>query len=235
MRTPAKLAVFVSGRGSNLQALLDHFNAVDSPAARVDLVFASGGGVEAMERARRSGVEARLIDTTPALDEQAMMILPVLEEFGIDLVVLAGYVKLVPAAVVDHYRGRILNIHPALLPSFGGAGMYGIRVHRAVLSSGARVSGATVHLVDERYDEGGIVAQWPVPVLPTDTPEELAARVLKVEHQLLPLAVEMMADRTAKTDDRAEGLQGRLAFELTDADTPSAVSVRRFLINPESV
>jgi folate-dependent phosphoribosylglycinamide formyltransferase PurN len=188
-----------------------------------------------MERARRSGVEARLIDTTVALDEQAMSILPVLEEFGIEVVVLAGYVKLVPAAVVDRYRGRMLNIHPALLPSFGGAGMYGIRVHRAVLTSGARVSGATVHLVDERYDEGGIVAQWPVPVLPTDTPEELAARVLKVEHQLLPLAVEMMVDRSSPRDGWDRRLHSRLAFELAATDAPSAASLRRFLINPESV
>ena len=102
---------------------------------------------------------------------------------------LAGYLKLVPAAVIARYRGRIINIHPALLPAFGGPGMYGRRVHEAVLASGARESGATVHLVDEVYDRGAILAQARVPVLPGDTPERLAARVLEVEHRLLPAVV----------------------------------------------
>jgi phosphoribosylglycinamide formyltransferase-1 len=103
--------------------------------------------------------------------------------------VLAGYLKLVPAAVIARYRDRILNVHPALLPAFGGRGMYGHRVHEAVLASGARESGATVHLVDEVYDRGAILAQGRVPVLPDDTPDRLAARVLAVEHRLLPAAV----------------------------------------------
>ena len=103
--------------------------------------------------------------------------------------VLAGFLKLVPAAVVARYRGRILNVHPSLLPAFGGAGMYGARVHRAVLASGAAESGATVHLVDEVYDRGPIVAQERVPVEPGDTPERLAARVLEAEHRLLPAVV----------------------------------------------
>ena len=106
-----------------------------------------------------------------------------------DLVVLAGYVKLVPSDVIARYRGRIINVHPALLPSFGGKGMYGRRVHEAVLASGARESGATVHLVDEVYDRGAILGQARVPVLPGDDPERLAARVLEVEHRLLPAAV----------------------------------------------
>jgi folate-dependent phosphoribosylglycinamide formyltransferase PurN len=107
----------------------------------------------------------------------------------VDLLVLAGYLKLVPAAVIARYRDRILNVHPALLPAFGGRGMYGHRVHEAVLASGARESGATVHLVDEVYDRGAILAQGRVPVLPDDTPDRLAARVLAVEHRLLPAAV----------------------------------------------
>jgi folate-dependent phosphoribosylglycinamide formyltransferase PurN len=107
----------------------------------------------------------------------------------VDLVVLAGYLKLVPADTVSAFDGRMVNIHPALLPAFGGPGMYGIRVHRAVLASGATVSGATVHLVNAEYDRGPIVAQWPVPVQPGDTPEALAARVLQVEHRLLPAVV----------------------------------------------
>ena len=112
-----------------------------------------------------------------------------------------------------------------------------IRVHRAVLTSGARISGATVHLVDERYDEGGIVAQWPVPVLPTDTPEELAARVLQVEHQLLPLAVEMTIDRSTRPtrNGPARGLPRGLAFDLITADAPSADTIRGFLLDSESI
>jgi len=106
-----------------------------------------------------------------------------------DLLVLAGYIKLVPAEVVAAYRGRIINVHPALLPKFGGPGMYGSRVHEAVLASGDTESGATVHLVTEEYDQGGILAQARVPVLPGDTAESLASRVLGVEHQLLPAAV----------------------------------------------
>jgi phosphoribosylglycinamide formyltransferase-1 len=104
-------------------------------------------------------------------------------------VVLAGYVKLVPANVIAAYRGRIVNVHPALLPEFGGKGMYGRRVHEAVLASGARETGATVHLVDEAYDHGATLAQARVPVLPGDTPELLAQRVLEVEHRLLPEVV----------------------------------------------
>jgi folate-dependent phosphoribosylglycinamide formyltransferase PurN len=105
------------------------------------------------------------------------------------LVVLAGYLKLVPAPVIEAYRGRIINIHPALLPAFGGKGMYGHRVHEAVLASGARESGASVHLVDEVYDRGPVLAQARVPVLPGDDAERLAARVLEAEHRLLPAAV----------------------------------------------
>ncbi|MFL5495364.1 MAG: formyltransferase family protein, partial [Gemmatimonadales bacterium] len=105
------------------------------------------------------------------------------------LVVLAGYLKLVPAPVIVRFRNRILNIHPALLPAFGGKGMYGHRVHEAVLASGARESGATVHLVDEAYDRGPVLGQARVPVLPDDTPDRLAARVLEVEHRLLPAVV----------------------------------------------
>jgi folate-dependent phosphoribosylglycinamide formyltransferase PurN len=115
--------------------------------------------------------------------------LELLTRHAIRLVVLAGYLKKVPDEVVAAFRGRMLNIHPALLPAFGGPGMYGRRVHEAVLASGATVSGATVHLVDEHYDHGAIVAQESVPVRPGDTPESLAARVLEVEHRLLPAAV----------------------------------------------
>jgi phosphoribosylglycinamide formyltransferase-1 len=180
---PMRIAVAVSGRGSNLDALVHAL----PPAApgRVALVVSDRPGAGGLEVARRHAIPAVVL-ADPA-DPRAW--LEALEQAGIDLVVLAGYLKLVPPQVVARYRGRILNIHPALLPRFGGPGMYGRRVHEAVLRSGAGVSGATVHLVDEAYDHGPVLAQARVPVLPGDTPETLAARVLQLEHRLLPAAV----------------------------------------------
>jgi len=123
--------------------------------------------------------------------------LAALDSADIDLIALAGYLRLIPPAVIKRYPGRILNIHPALLPKFGGKGMYGLHVHRAVIEAGEKVSGATVHYVDEKYDQGRIVAQREVPVLPADTPETLAARVLAVEHEIFPAALEQVARRIA--------------------------------------
>lgn len=181
-----RVAVLASGGGSNLQALLDHLGALGSRrAADVALVVAGRAGAGALERARRAGVAAAIA----APDGIASL----LEEHRIDLVVLAGYLAFVPEAVTGAWAGRIINIHPALLPSFGGQGLYGLRVHRAVIAAGARVSGATVHFVDAHYDRGPIIAQWPVPVAIDDTPESLAARVLRVEHALLPRAVDALA------------------------------------------
>jgi folate-dependent phosphoribosylglycinamide formyltransferase PurN len=116
-----------------------------------------------------------------------------LEEARVDFVLLAGYLRLMPRPVVERFQGRMLNLHPALLPGFGGKGMYGRRVHEAVLASGARLSGATIHFVDEEYDRGRILAQWPVPVLSDDTPESLYARIQEVEHALYPAAVDALA------------------------------------------
>ncbi len=180
-----RVAVLVSGHGSNLQALLDACAASDCEA-EIALVLSNRGDAGALERARAARVPALVIDRD---GQDAAGLLALLTRHGIRLVVLAGYLKKVPDAVVAAFRDRMLNIHPALLPAFGGPGMYGRRVHEAVLASGARLSGATVHLVDEQYDHGRIVAQWPVPVHPGDTAETLAARVLAVEHQLLPAAV----------------------------------------------
>ena len=178
-----RVAVAVSGRGSNLEALLRALEH-DAPA-RVVLVLSSRPDAAALERARARGVPAEVLpDPADAADW-----LDRLERHRVDLLVLAGYLKLVPAAVIARYRDRIVNVHPALLPGFGGRGMYGRRVHEAVLASGARESGATVHLVDEVYDRGAILAQGRVPVLPDDTPDRLAARVLQVEHRLLPAVV----------------------------------------------
>jgi len=180
----ARVAVLASGRGSNLRALLDASASPDMPA-EVVAVLSDRPAAGALEIARRAGLAA--VEVADPSDGAALT--ASLEQLRAELVVLAGYLKLVPGATVHRYAGRMINIHPALLPAFGGPGMYGLRVHRAVLASGARISGATVHLVDEVYDRGPILAQWPVPVLPTDTAETLAARVLAVEHRLLPALV----------------------------------------------
>jgi phosphoribosylglycinamide formyltransferase 1 len=186
-RGPVPVAVLASGGGTNLQALLDALRV--SGVARVTRVISNRADAPALERARRTGAAALAL-TDPA---DAAELLAALGDA--QLVVLAGYLKLVPAPVVARYRWRMINIHPALLPEFGGPGMYGHRVHAAVLASGARESGATVHYVDEQYDRGPVIARARVPVEPGDTPETLAARVLTAEHRLLPRVVLELAKR----------------------------------------
>ena len=182
---PLPVAVLVSGSGSNLQALLD---GLPGPgAARVVRVISSHAGARALELARRAAVTTTVL-ADPADSAELLGALG-----DAQLVVLAGYLKRVPVAVVTRFHLRMINIHPALLPAFGGAGMYGRRVHEGVLASGATVSGATVHYVDEEYDHGPIIAQWAVPVHAGDTQKALAARVLEVEHRLLPAVVTELA------------------------------------------
>lgn len=213
MSAARRAAVLASGGGSNLQALLDYERARGSACAyRVSLVASDRADAGALARAAAAGVPAAHL-RDPA-DGDALGDL--LGAHGVALVVLAGYLKLVPAAVTRAYAGRIVNVHPALLPAFGGHGMYGRRVHAAVLSAGARVTGATVHLVDEAYDRGPIVAQWPVPVLDGDTPERLAARVLAVEHVLLPRVVDRLAA------GRAPAAPAAAHFALHPGDAPDA-------------
>jgi phosphoribosylglycinamide formyltransferase-1 len=180
---PYRVAVLASGGGSNLQAILDACSA-GSPA-QVVLVLSNNPEAGALKRARNAGVQAEVI-ANPA-DGPALT--KALGDARVDLVVLAGYLKLVPSGTVAAFAGRMINVHPALLPAFGGPGMYGARVHRAVLDSGAAVSGASVHLVTPEFDRGEVIAQGNVPVLPGDTPQTLAARVLALEHQLLPEVV----------------------------------------------
>jgi phosphoribosylglycinamide formyltransferase 1 len=178
-----RVAVAASGRGSNLEALLRTLG--PGAPARVVLVLSDRAAAGALTLARSHGVPTQPFADPASPDEW----LAALDRAQADLVVLAGYLKLVPAGVIERYRGRIVNIHPALLPAFGGRGMYGRRVHEAVLASGARESGASVHLVDEFYDRGEVLARARVPVLPDDDPDRLAARVLEVEHRLLPAIV----------------------------------------------
>ena len=178
-----RVAVAVSGGGSNLQALLDALGE-DAPA-EVVLVLSNREDAGGLERARRHGVPAVVLEDPSSAVEW----LDLLAAHRVDLLVLAGYLKLVPPEVVRAREGRILNIHPSLLPDFGGPGMYGRRVHEAVLASGAEESGASVHLVDEAYDRGPVLARATVPVRKDDTSAALAARVLEAEHRLLPRVV----------------------------------------------
>ena len=184
---PVRVAVLVSGGGTNLQALLDALH--NSPIARVTRVISSRPDAGALARARRAGVPTTVLrDANDPGELDAAL-------SDAQLVVLAGYLRLVHASVVARFRGRMINIHPALLPDFGGPGMYGHRVHEAVLASGAKESGATVHFVDEEFDRGAIIAQEKVPVQRGDTAETLAARVLEAEHRLLPKVVLDLARR----------------------------------------
>jgi phosphoribosylglycinamide formyltransferase/phosphoribosylglycinamide formyltransferase-1 len=187
---PSRLAVLASGRGSNLQAIIDHFdNLARERIAKVVLVASNRPDSPALIRAATASID---IAPFSAADDGSEL-LQLLQEFRIDLVVLAGYLKRIQPKVIREYAGRIMNIHPALLPAFGGEGMYGSRVHEAVIASGAEETGVTVHLVDDDYDRGPIIAQWRVRVEKSDTAETLAARVLNVEHAVYPRAVEMVA------------------------------------------
>jgi phosphoribosylglycinamide formyltransferase 1 len=187
---PSRLAVLASGRGSNLQAIVDHFDSLARErVAKVVLVASNRADSPALIRAATSSIDIAHFNAA----DDGTELLDLLRKHRIDLVVLAGYLKRIPSKVIREYSGRMINIHPALLPAFGGEGMYGARVHQAVIASGAKESGVTVHLVDDEYDRGPIVAQWRVPVEPSDTPDKLAARVLNVEHVVYPRTVEMVA------------------------------------------
>jgi formyltetrahydrofolate-dependent phosphoribosylglycinamide formyltransferase len=192
----ARIAVFVSGRGSNLQALHTYLERVGG--AQVVLVVSDRASSGALTWAREHRIGSATLE---AGADDADAILGLLRSSRIEFVVLAGYLRLVPPEVVRAYRRRMVNVHPALLPAFGGSGMYGSRVHRAVLESGAQVSGSTVHFVDEIYDHGPIIAQWPVPVLRGDDEASLAARVLRVEHLLLPRVVHELTASGTTTED----------------------------------
>lgn len=208
------IAVLASGRGSNLQALMDALRHPPGTPGRVALVVSDRADAGALERARGAGIPTLAV-TADGTETAALLEAFAAHEIG--LVVLAGYLKRVPDRVVAAFHGRILNVHPALLPAFGGPGMYGRHVHEAVLQSGARVSGVTVHVVDEQYDHGPILAQWPVPVRPGDTADTLAARVLEVEHRLLPAVTLACCRRLADSGAAPGALSAALdAFVLSD-------------------
>ena len=189
------VAVFGSGRGSNFQAILTALEQGSLPGVAIRLVISNSSSAGILDIARTQCIPAFHLSRKQFPSEETFTdaLLALLERHGVDFIALAGYMKRVPARVVAAFRGRIINIHPALLPRFGGSGMYGRRVHEAVLASGETVSGATVHFVDEEYDHGAIILQQRVPVLTTDTPETLASRVLEAEHEAYPEALRRLA------------------------------------------
>jgi phosphoribosylglycinamide formyltransferase-1 len=189
-----KIAFFASHGGSNMQAIIDRLKRGGLPAES-SLVISNNSGSGALERAQKEGIPAYHISSATHNDRSEFVsaITDLLNHHEINLIALAGYMKKLPDEVIDFLGGNVLNIHPALLPKFGGKGMYGINVHKAVIEAGENESGATVHLVNSVYDEGRILAQKKVPVLPGDSPESLAARVLKAEHELYPETIEKIA------------------------------------------
>lgn len=193
------VAVFGSGRGSNFRAILNAIDAGRLPGVRIALVLSNNSGAGILEVARSAGLPAVHLSEKQFQGERAFVdaLGTTLHRHGADFIALAGYMKRVPPEIVGVFRNRIINIHPALLPKFGGKGMYGIHVHQAVLAAGERFSGATVHMVDEEYDRGPIVLQRQVPVRPDDTAETLAARVLEVEHEIYPEALRLLAEGAA--------------------------------------
>lgn len=181
---PLKVGVLVSGGGTDLQSLID-------ADINIVKVISSKRGVYALERAAKAGIPAEAVtkDDYPDIRVRMSEIAMILKNAGVELVVLAGYLSILTSELLDAFPDRVINIHPALLPKFGGKGFYGMNVHKAVIEAGEKESGATVHYVNEGIDKGPIIMQRSVPVIEDDTPETLQERVLKIEHELLPEAV----------------------------------------------
>jgi len=198
-----RIAVLCSGGGTNLQALIDAVEA-GTIDGQIVLVLSNASKAYALERARRHGIPAEFVSKKQAGSDEAFndAILARLQSAQAELVVLAGYLPIVGGQVVRAYEHRIINIHPALIPAFCGPGMYGHHVHEAVLAYGAKISGATTHFVDEQVDHGGVILQKSVPVLEGDTPDTLAARVLTVEHEILPESVRLYCAGKLGVDGR---------------------------------
>jgi phosphoribosylglycinamide formyltransferase-1 len=186
-----RIAVLVSGGGSNLEAILQAQESGQLKGSEVVLVLSSKSDAYALERARRHKVEASAIERAAVGSDDAFekAILDALAKARIDVICLAGYLRKVGPGIVRRFSGRILNIHPALLPKFGGPGMYGHFVHEAVLRAGEKESGCSVHIVDDEFDHGAVIAQARVPVMPGESAESLAARVLEQEHKLYPRTI----------------------------------------------
>jgi len=185
MSKKVKISVLVSGGGTNLQALINSVERGTLSGAEIVLVISSREGAYALERAKQAGIKNAVITNTEEL-------IKALEEARTDLIVLAGYMRILQPDLIKKYSRRIINIHPSLIPKYCGKGFYGERVHRAVLAGGEKVSGATVHFVDEGVDTGKIILQRKVPVMDDDDEKTLATRVLSIEHQILSEALELI-------------------------------------------
>lgn len=189
------VAVFASGRGSNLNAIIEAIRKGVLPA-HLSLVVSNNASAGALELARSRNIPAVRIRQNDFSSEEAFSeeLLSCLARHEVEFIALAGYMKKIPPQIIGRFRNKITNIHPALLPAFGGPGMYGMHVHEAVLRAGVKITGVTVHLVDEEYDHGPIVLQRPVDVAPYDDAVSLAARVQAVEHEVYPLVLKAFAE-----------------------------------------
>lgn len=200
-QAPINLAILASGGGTTLQNIIDLIAAGDLNA-RVGIVIASRPGIKAIERAANARMMNFVVDRKQYTDISSFSrdVFKLIDDAGADLICLAGWLSIIE--LPDRYRGRIMNIHPALLPSFGGKGMYGHHVHEAVISHGCKISGCTVHFVDDKYDNGPIIIQRTCPVLDDDTPDALAARVFEQEKIAYPEAIRLFADRRLRIEGR---------------------------------
>lgn len=189
-----RICVFASGRGSNLQAIIDAINS-GKLNCKIVFVLSNNSDSGALEVARRNNIPAfHLSEKKFHKNSFEDSLMDLLNQYQPDLIVLAGYMKLVPVSVIQRFKNRIINIHPALLPKFGGKGMYGMNVHRAVYDAGEKISGVTVHLVNEKYDEGEILFQEMVDISDCTSPEEIANKVLQVEHQVYPDVIQKIIE-----------------------------------------
>jgi phosphoribosylglycinamide formyltransferase-1 len=205
-----RLAVLVSGGGTNLQALIDRIEQKQLPDVRIETVISSSRKAYALERARLHGIPAHTIvkKEFASLEEYEEEFLKLLNSYSVDLIVLAGFLVILPERLVKEYRNRIINIHPSLIPSFCGEGFYGLKVHEAVLARGVKVTGATVHFVDEGTDTGPIILQKAVVVKEGDTPELLQRRVMEeAEWEILPEAVRLIAEGRVRVMDHIVHIQ----------------------------
>lgn len=187
-----RIAIFASGSGTNAERIMSHFK--DHPLAEVSVLLSNKPDARVLERAARFNVETRVFDREEFYNSNRIQ--DFLEERKIDLIALAGFLWLIPPELIRAFEGRIVNIHPALLPKYGGKGMYGMHVHEAVLASGDRESGISIHYVNEVYDEGRIIHQARCPVKPDDTPESLAGRIHELEYRDYPAIIEKLLRET---------------------------------------
>ena len=182
------IAVFASGNGSNAENIIQHFNGGN--VAEVKLVICNKETAPVIQKAQNLGVPAMVFTREELTTEQPEKLLEILTKKSIDTIILAGYLLMIPQVITERYCGRIINIHPALLPKFGGKGMYGMNVHKAVIEAGEKVSGITIHLADAVYDSGKILFQAACPVSPEDSPESLATKVHALEKEHFPAVIE---------------------------------------------